>query len=772
MVLSSVSGLLSLLREDDEKLQASAVTSLLQKADEFWNEISECLGAIEELYENTAFPERKKAALLLSKVFYHLGEYNEAFIFSLAAGDMFDIKQNDQYTHTIIHKCIDKYIELRQLTEEEAAADKQYAQLDSLFSSLVNEWIATDTKYQQISEHIGLCMAAKRLDILEKMATEYIKNTHSADVLTVIMKFANQYVDDVDFRESLLRCVVKMYSHGPEKLRSLNLFDMQQCLIFLNDHAEVVRNLCMLLDSESAQSNLIAYQLAFDLFDHCNQDFLHAVSMGVKEHLKADEKTDTERRQNYYKVLAILTGAPTTELQFQFLYSQNCGSIEVMNNLKKAVEIKKSAITHNAAVMANAIMFCGTTSDQFLRENLDWLVKANNWARFTATATLGVINKGHVSQSMQVLQSYLPSAPGASGASPYQEGGALFGLGLIHAPVGCNLREDAAELVAMGAGENEAKGTKPKEVLDFLVQCVQANQQSEQLIHGACLGIGLCAMSSKDDGIYELLKQVLYNDNAVSGEAAAVAIGLVYLGSGNQRAVQELLSYGKDTEHEKIIRGVSMSLAMLMYGREGHADALIEEMLLNNDPWLRLGGVQVIGSAYAGTGNRKALERLLSVAVQDVSDDVRRAAILEVGFLTFKEPQLCVNLTSVFCDSHNPHVRWGVASALGIAAAGTGNKQALERLWTLKDDTCDFVRQVCGVTWDILGTGRNCEFGDGADAEDTEGPAQGEGVPRGPRAAREGQVRGHPDEVRGYYRDGDLGRGGQEPDYYAAQERA
>lgn len=38
-------------------------------------------------------------------------------------------------------------------------------------------------------------------------------------------------------------------------------------------------------------------------------------------------------------------------------------------------------------------MHCGTTSDQFLRDNLDWLAKATNWAKFTATASLGVIHK-------------------------------------------------------------------------------------------------------------------------------------------------------------------------------------------------------------------------------------------------------------------------------------------------------------------------------------------------------------------------------------------
>ena len=40
------------------------------------------------------------------------------------------------------------------------------------------------------------------------------------------------------------------------------------------------------------------------------------------------------------------------------------------------------------------MMHCGTTVDTFLRENLEWLSRATNWAKFSATAGLGVIHKG------------------------------------------------------------------------------------------------------------------------------------------------------------------------------------------------------------------------------------------------------------------------------------------------------------------------------------------------------------------------------------------
>eukprot|EP00755_Sulcionema_specki_P030496 Sspe_Gene.18578::Locus_6687_Transcript_1_1_Confidence_1.000_Length_2811::g.18578::m.18578/K03032/PSMD1, RPN2; 26S proteasome regulatory subunit N2 len=710
-VLSSASGVLSLLKEDDPALQAYAVDGLLQAADVYWNEISDALGMIEEMYEDEAFPERRKAALLLSKVYYHLGEYKDALVYALGAGDMFDVNKRDQYTFTVIRKCIDRYTVLRQMKPEEGKADPQYAQLDVLFENLVTSWSKDDSNWAFTKELVGLCLEARRLDLLDKIVKDYVRSTLNADMLSHVLHLANVHVDDVDLREKVLRSVVQMYAESPEKLRSVNYFDMQQCLIFLNDNKEVTRILCSLLDDKSAAGELTAYQLAFDLFDHCNQDFLLAVMDGIREHLQVQNKPgESEEKKEegegeesqskkkakmevpdtYRKLCTILTGVPTTEIQFQFLVSKNRAEVETMEKIKKASETPKSSITCNAAMMANAIMFCGTLKDKFLRDYIDW---NRNWARFSATASLGVINKGHVSQSMEVLQPYLPSSPSAGGASPYQEGGALFGLGLIHAPVGCNQRDNTAELISSNSEADAKSANYPREVLNFLLQCLQANQQSEQIAHGSCLGIGLASMASKDEDIYELLKQVLSNNSAVSGESAAVAVGLVYLGSGDERAVDELLSYGRETQHEKIIRGVSQSLAMIMYGREGHADVLIDDLLLSTDPWLRLGGCQVIGLAYSGTGNRKALERLLNVAVQDTSDDVRRAAIMEIGFVTFKDPQLCVQITSLFADSYSPHIRYGVAAALGVCAAGTGNKAAVERLWALKDDTVDFVRQ-------------------------------------------------------------------------------
>lgn len=74
---------------------------------------------------------------------------------------------------------------------------------------------------------------------------------------------------------------------------------------------------------------------------------------------------------------------------------------------------------------------------------------------------------------------------------------------------------------------------------------------------------------------------MLYLDSAVAGEAAGLAMGLLSIGAGESSADAhgaEMLAYAHDTAHEKIIRGLAVGLALLCYGREDAADALLEQL--------------------------------------------------------------------------------------------------------------------------------------------------------------------------------------------------
>ena len=60
--------------------------------------------------------------------------------------------------------------------------------------------------------------------------------------------------------------------------------------------------------------------------------------------------------------------------------------------------------------------------------------------------------------------------------------------------------------------------------------------------HGGCLGLGLAAMGTHKMNIYEQLKMNLYQDDAVTGEAAAIAMGMVMLASKSTLAIQDMVA--------------------------------------------------------------------------------------------------------------------------------------------------------------------------------------------------------------------------------------
>ncbi len=234
--------------------------------------------------------------------------------------------------------------------------------------------------------------------------------------------------------------------------------------------------------------------------------------------------------------------------------------------------------------------------------------------------------------------------------------------------------------------------------MSYIRSALKNAGNNEAILHGACLGLGLATMATGVPEIYEELKEVLYLDSAVAGEAAALSIGLLMLGCGNstevsKTAISEMIAYAHDTLHEKIIRGLGMGIALTMFGQEEEAEPMIEQLTRDRDALMRCGGMYTIGMAYAGTGNNKAIQRLLHVAVSDVKDEVRMAAVTNLGFILFRTPEQVPRFVCLLAESFNPLVRYATAIAIGIACAGMPLKEAIDVIDPLCNDSADFVRQ-------------------------------------------------------------------------------
>lgn len=757
IVPSSAAAALSLLEEPESELQSHALRSLNVLADVFWPEISSAVPKIQEMSEDSSFVDKSLAALVAAKVLFHLGELDEALVYALSAGDKFDVAAGTEFAKTLRARCIDDYIEQMAAEEAESTAAAATAatmgngiaeesvlprkelqsEMKAVFERVVDECITNG----RVREAIGVSLDARRLDCVEAAITRGCKEPQErADALAYCFSCAQRLLSSRSFRKRVLRLVADL--HRKEAVpREVVIAD---CLAHLSDAGGVAEALVRLVtpssDTESStdadtQRELIALQICFDIVDNDHPHFAIRVASLLPQPqpqpaapasaLPAIRESETpegaddgpaamavdsaavvangdppapaspDARQlldsKLNKLRTVLSGTTSSALALHFLCSLNGADTYALRKVKSSLD-SRSSVGHSALVFANALAHAGTAIDGFLRANLDWLRRATAWAKFSATACLGVIHARHSTAAVRLLSPYLPPAggpaPPVGGAGPtsassssYSEGGALYALGLIAATSG-----RAAPL-----GPNRESGGA------YLLAALRSAMGSPVVEHGACLGLGLASMASWDGDSaseeYDALCETLAGDDAVAGEASALGIGLLGLGSGSELAVNTLLAQARETAHEKLGRGCALGLALLSYGREEAAEGLIDTMSAESDASIRYGAQYAVGLAYCGTGDNRALRRLLNAAVADVNNDVRRAAVLCLGFVLFRRPESVPSTTALLAESCHAHVRYGAAMALGIGCVGTGLPAAVRMLERLSGDSVDFVRQ-------------------------------------------------------------------------------
>lgn len=376
------------------------------------------LPLIEALSEDVEFKGHTLAAAIASKCFYHLQEYNDALRLALCAGTYFDIAVKSEYTDTLITKCIDEYTSLRKrITADPASApDPRMEHMERIVEQMFLRCYR-DGCYEQA---IGIALDTLRVDKVEEVCrTAIAASKEGILAYTFDLCQGARSITLREFRLQVIKVLVEIYSTLADPDYANVCFGLQ----YLDRPKDVAATLAHLCKGDA----LTAFQIAFDLQETENQGFV----LEVVAHLPLlDDAADATHATNLKQLRRVLVESFDVDLALTFLHKQAYSDASTLAFIKTSTE-GRAAILHNATVVAHGYMNAGTTHDGFLRENLEWLGKASNWNKFTAVASIGVVHKGHVHESMNLLQPYLPQ--GGMSTSPYSESGALYALGLIHA---------------------------------------------------------------------------------------------------------------------------------------------------------------------------------------------------------------------------------------------------------------------------------------------------------------------------------------------------
>ncbi|OHS97551.1 Proteasome/cyclosome repeat family protein [Tritrichomonas foetus] len=643
-VWGTAPGLLALLTESNPQFQIHGLNALHQIIENEWPQIADNLQLIEELAANPNFIDRENAALLASKTYYHLGKLKKAVHYAILADSTFDSSSNDEFTRTVIAQTMKQYIRiLNDLDYANRIGEDFKTKLSKIVDGILHNLIL-QKNYTQC-----LCLSIEtRFDVYVKLSLQ-----HQPSLVTQAIALAVNTVSDSKYRQSLLKTFVDFASDNCDK------FQLSQLHHALRDPLRVAELLITLKNSSDSDNWLLAYQIAFELAENASQKFRQDVITNLNLEFR-----ENETKEAIVKNLEnILQRKILLDLYLQFLFKNNKTDIHIIVALKETLDNTKMLV-HSSVIAAYSFMFAGTGDDNFYRNNTAWFSNGRKWAQFITIAAVGAIHIGHLKAALQVLQPFL-----SRGTPQYALGGGLYALGLIY-----------------------ANYSWEQKVLDIVLHAME-NTSSFVIKHGGCLALGLIAMGSQNLKYYEHARGILMDESPEAGEAAGYAIGMIMLGCGPCQQLDELYTTASTSVHEKVTRGGAMGLALMMYGKEEQSETLIQNLLNCRIPLMRESAAWVTALAYVGTASNTALQRLLHLAVSDVNPDVRRAAVIGVGFVLSRSAKEVPSMVDLLAKSYHPHVRSGAALALGIACAGTGMQEAIAILEPLLEDLEDFVKQ-------------------------------------------------------------------------------
>ncbi len=119
------------------------------------------------------------------------------------------------------------------------------------------------------------------------------------------------------------------------------------------------------------------------------------------------------------------------------------------------------------------------------------------------------------------------------------------------------------------------------------------------------------------------------------------------------------------------------SLGLMCMMKKSEIMPQFQKIIKEKDPIVRSGAVNMLQMAYFGTGDNKVCSILLDLVATDLSDDVRRSAVLGITFVMINKKEQALKLLKMLSKSYHFYIRHAVALSLGILGAHSFDKQIL-----------------------------------------------------------------------------------------------
>jgi 26S proteasome regulatory subunit N1 len=356
---------------------------------------------------------------------------------------------------------------------------------------------------------------------------------------------------------------------------------------------------------------------------------------------------------------------------------------------------------HNlASAFVNAFVNAGFGNDKMMLvegEKTSWVWKTKDDGMVSTTASMGMLLRWDIESGLDQIDKF-------SYADEKEiKAGALLATGILNSGV----RMDSEPALALLSTED--------------------NLNSKHVIMrmASIMGLGLaCAGANKED-LLELLLPIV-EDTSLDMQLSAMAalsLGLIFVGSSNDRVSEAIITTLLDEERQKQLkdkwtRFMSLGLALLFFGRQEEVEVILETLKVIDHPMAKPAAVLAEVCAWAGTGTVLKLQELLHICNDHIEDSedkkgdelLQTYAVLGLSLISMGEEvgqEMVLRQFGHLMHYGEPNIRKAVPLAMGLISPSNPQMKVYDTLSRYSHDNDNDVAINAIFAMGLLGAGTN-----------------------------------------------------------------
>lgn len=548
------------------------------------------------------------------------------------------------------------------------------------------------------------------LDLARTLVPHFLSHNAEADAVDLLSELERiqevpQYLDENTYSRVCLYMVSMVnlltYPEDQQFLRTAHDIYMQydklpQAIVLairMND-LELIHQ-----DFDSTKDVALKKQLA--LLVARQQIWLEAPS-DSEEDQELVECLSNEKLPNHFKFLAkelnILEPKMPEDIYKSHLESSRTAGLTNVDSAR-----------HNlASAFVNAFTNAGFGDDKMMfleGEKGSWVWKTKDDGKVSTTASLGLLLKWDIEGGLDQIDKYT-----YADEDPIKAG-ALLAIGILNSGV----RLDSEPALALLSDEDN----------------IMSKNVGKRV--ASIMGLGLACAGTNKEELLELLLPIVEDTTLEMhiSAMAALSLGLIFVGSGNARVSEAIITTLLDEDRQKQLkdkwtRFMSLGLALLYFGRQEEVEVVLETLKAIDHPMAKPASVLAEVCAWAGTGTVLKLQELLHICNDHIEDNeekkgdellqtyaviglsliamgedvgqemvlrqfghlmhygeanIRKAVPLAMGLISPSNPQMKVYDTlSRYSHDNDNDVAINAIFAMGMLGAGTNNARLAQLL--------------------------------------------------------------------------------------------